>query len=311
MSSQFSSGGGLRGFAFFPPIIKFLLISNVGIFLFDALFISNYTFSGQPIGAFVMRWFALWPLETGSFMPWQLVTYQFMHGSFGHVFFNMFALWMFGVELENLWGSRRFLSYYLLTGIAGGVAQMAVSYFGAEGHPVIGASGAVMGVLLAFGMNFPNRPIFMFPIFFPIPAKYFVMIYAGISLLFGMMNTADGVAHFAHLGGVVGGYLLLTVGRGLLEWVATLGQESGSGYAAFDSELPTYRDARFRDVPEESVNTEPKTPTLAFTPTRFVVDGVVVSQEQIDIILDKISLSGYNNLSEDEKHVLNEVSKQI
>ena len=137
---------------------------------------------------------ALWPLGSGYFQVWQPVTYAFLHGSFNHLFFNMFAVWMFGTPLEQAWGSQRFLSYYFASVLGAAIAQIL---------------GGVFGLLLAYGVMWPNNRLFL--IFFPVPikAKWFVLLYGGAELLFGLTGTAPGIAHFAHLGGMV-------VGAGLL-----------------------------------------------------------------------------------------------
>ena len=145
----------------------------------------------------------LQPLGDG-FLPWQLVSYMFLHADFSHIFFNLFALWIFGQALENLWGTKRFLLYYFLTGIGAGIVQILVS----DGS-TIGASGSVFGILLGFGMMFPdNRIMLLFPPI-PIKAKYFVAMYGLFELFNGLTRTDSGVAHFAHLGGLVVGFILI------------------------------------------------------------------------------------------------------
>lgn len=139
-------------------------------------------------------------------MPWQFVSYMFLHASIGHIFFNLFALWMFGQSIENLWGTRRFVTYYFLTGIGAALLHMLVAGGGA---PVVGASGAVYGILIAFAMMFPNRYIFLLFLPVPIKAKYFVMIFGALELFNGVTSLTTGIAHFAHLGGMVVGYILI------------------------------------------------------------------------------------------------------
>jgi membrane associated rhomboid family serine protease len=152
---------------------------------------------------------ALWPLESGYFTPWQLLTYGFLHGNFNHLFFNMFAVWMFGTPLERVWGRQRFISYYLVCVVGAALAQLTVQLFEGGIYPTIGASGGVFGLLLAYGVMWPNNKIFL--IFFPVPisAKYFVLLYGGIELLLGFSRTMPGIAHFAHLGGMIFGAVLL------------------------------------------------------------------------------------------------------
>lgn len=137
---------------------------------------------------------------------WQLASYMFLHGSFFHLAFNMLALWMFGSELEYLWGPRRFLTYYFFTGIGAGLTNAVF-----EPHsmfPIVGASGAIYGLLLAFGMFFPNRPILIW-FLFPMPAKYFVILFGAIEFFASLSPGRDGVAHLAHLGGLLFGFLYL------------------------------------------------------------------------------------------------------
>lgn len=151
----------------------------------------------------------LWPLESGFFTPWQLVSYAFLHGNFNHLFFNMFAVWMFGTPLERSWGSQRYLSFYTVCVVGAAIAQLVVQLFEGGVYPTIGASGGVFGLLLAFGVMWPNNRIFLifFPV--PIPAKWFVLIYGGIELLLGFSRAMPGIAHFAHLGGMFFGAVLL------------------------------------------------------------------------------------------------------
>jgi membrane associated rhomboid family serine protease len=151
---------------------------------------------------------ALWPLEMG-FAPWQLISYGFLHGGLMHLFLNMFALYMFGPLIERAWGSRRFLIYYFVCLIGAGLVQLLVTYLMGAPRPTIGASGAMFGLLLAFGMMYPNERILL--IFPPIPmkAKWFVIGYGALTLFFGMTGTMAGVAHFAHLGGMLFGLVLI------------------------------------------------------------------------------------------------------
>jgi len=171
----------------------------------------------------LVQWFALWPYgllapaeaQSGAypFWPWQLVTYGFLHGSLLHVLLNMYALWLFGTRLESLWGGRRFIVYYLTCVLGAALTQLVVSEIallqGGAAYPVLGASGGVFGVLLAFGLRFPEtRLLLLFPPI-PIKAKWFVLGYGAIELFAGVTGTAEGVAHFAHLGGMLTGWLLL------------------------------------------------------------------------------------------------------
>jgi len=184
-------------FSVFPPAVKHLLIIN-GIFFVGL--------STPGVAQMLFEYGALWPIGSGLFQPWQLVTYMFLHGGFGHIFFNLFALWMFGQSIENYWGTKRFTVFYFLTGIGAAILHM---FIGGGGAPTIGASGAVYGILLAFGMMFPNREIMLLFPPIPIKAKYFVALFGVIELISGISRTDSGVAHFAHLGGMLVGFILI------------------------------------------------------------------------------------------------------
>lgn len=186
-------------FSIFPPAVKHLIIINALAFLA----LTNPLFQG-----YLMEYGALWPIGSGLFAPWQLVTYMFLHGGFGHIFFNLFALWIFGQGIENYWGTKRFATYYFLTGIGAALLHM---WIAGSGAPTIGASGAVYGILLAFGMMFPDRYIMLLIPPIPIKAKYFVAIFGAIELFSGLMRPNSGVAHFAHLGGMVVGFALIKI----------------------------------------------------------------------------------------------------
>ena len=216
-----------------PEIIKNLLIINGLLFL--------ATISLESYGIDLRQLLGLHQFQSENFMPHQLITHFFMHGNFTHLFFNMFALWMFGKILENVWGAKRFLIYYMITALGAAALHLAVSQYqiyelsnevpnlielAKKGRynpsnenslrltqlvttPTVGASGAVFGILLAFGMLFPNTLLYIY-FAIPIKAKYFVMIYGALELYLGLSNNpADNVAHFAHLGGMIFGFLLL------------------------------------------------------------------------------------------------------
>ena len=186
-----------------PPITQALLLINVAAYCIDQYFLQGL----------LTQWFALWPLGHG-FLPWQVGTYAFLHGSLAHLFFNMLGLWMFGAELERVWGAKRFMHFYAASALTAAAAQLLVCALLGSLAPTVGASGALFGLLLAFGMMFPNRMIM--PLIPPIPmkAKYFVALFGGLELIFGVTGTASGVAHFAHLGGMLGGYLMIRYWRG-------------------------------------------------------------------------------------------------
>jgi membrane associated rhomboid family serine protease len=159
------------------------------------------------------QWLALFPLASGYFMPWQVVSYAFLHGSFEHLFFNMLGLWMFGAELERLWGQRRYWHFLLAGVLAAAAAQMLLTMATGSLVPTVGASGGLFALLLAFGMLFPNRIIV--PLIPPIPmkARTFVIVFGALELVLGLYG-GGGVAHFAHLGGMVGGFLMIRYWRG-------------------------------------------------------------------------------------------------
>lgn len=185
-----------------PNVIFILLIANGLIFALQQLPQFDQT---------LFLNFALWPLGSSfpSFMPWQLITYGFLHGDIMHIAFNMFMLWMFGRELELILGPRRFLTYYLTCVVGAGIIQLLVAAWQGGIYPTVGASGGVFGLLLLFGMTFPNRMILlMFP---PIPmkAKYMVILFGLLELYLGVSGRSPGVANFAHLGGMLFGFLLI------------------------------------------------------------------------------------------------------
>ncbi len=211
-----------------PTVTKNLLIINVLCF-FGTIVARRY---GIDVEALLGLHFFL----ADTFNPAQLITYMFMHANFQHIFFNMFAVWMFGRVLEQVWGPKRFLFYYILCGIGAGLIQEAVQYIeyvtewshytmvdygGGITAPMqaflnhlntVGASGAVYAILLAFGMMFPNSQMYIFPIPFPVKAKYFVIGYAVLEVILGITG-GDGVAHFAHLGGMLFGLVLIIYWR--------------------------------------------------------------------------------------------------
>jgi membrane associated rhomboid family serine protease len=195
-----------------PPVTQALIIANVVVFLLRWVI---------PPGVFDL--FALWPLGSGGFeagpgfQVWQVVTYSFLHGSVAHLFFNMLALFMFGSEIERVYGQRRYATFYFVCVICAALAQLVVSALrDVPPYPTVGASGGVFGLLLAFGMMFPRRMIMLIFPPIPMPAWLFVTLYGVLELFLGVTGTQPGVAHFAHLGGMLGGYLLILYWRGRL-----------------------------------------------------------------------------------------------
>ena len=187
-----------------PPVTRSILIINVVVWLACLLF-GNLVF-----------YLALFNYDSGLFNVYQLVTYMFTHVNFNHIFFNMFALFMFGGVLENYWGQKRYLIYYMITGIGAGLVQLLFLHLEGITDPVptIGASGAIFGLLLAFGMLFPDTPLFLLFVPIPIKAKYFVIGYGLIEFFFGISNrSGSNVAHFAHLGGMLFGIILILYWR--------------------------------------------------------------------------------------------------
>ena len=230
-----------RGFSFLPPVVKNLLIINVIMFLATVVL-------ERVHGIDLNDWLGLYFFQSKGFHAYQFISYMFMHGSFSHLLFNMFALWMFGHTIENIWGAKRFLIFYFATGIGAGLVQELVcgirifsmmnelspemvnivrndglellreyknytnsamaDYNRLLNSVTVGASGAVYGILLAFGMMFPNALIYIY-FLFPIKAKWFVVIYGAIELVSGVASTGDGIAHFARLGGMIFGFVLI------------------------------------------------------------------------------------------------------
>ena len=185
-----------------PPATRTLILLNVAVYLLEQV-------AADP----VLRWFALWPLASPLFEPWQVVTYAFLHANLTHIFFNMFALYMFGGVLEQYWGGRRLVLYYFICALSAGLTQLLVEQLtGGASEPTLGASGGVFGILLAFAWYFPRAKVGVYLII-PMPAWLFVTIYGLAELFFGVTGSQQGVAHFAHLGGMLGGALCILYWR--------------------------------------------------------------------------------------------------
>lgn len=260
-----------------------------------------------------------------DFHLYQLVTYLFLHGGFTHIFLNMFALWMFGAVIERVWGPKKFLFYYISCGIGAGLVQEIVQYVNyiAEGlaayqyvdlggtrmltadylnlWTTIGASGAVYAILLAFGMIFPNERLFIIPIPFPIKAKWLVVGYIAIELFSALSGPGDGVAHTAHLGGMLFGFIMIRYWQkhpGTGNFGRNRGQEFFDHMRQrFDERQRQQNRRRWVDEPEQSQEPPKK-------PKRH-------NQEEIDAILDKIRKSGYDSLTKEEKKKLFDQSQKI
>lgn len=304
-----------------PTVTKNLLIINVLAYLATLIL--------SPMGISLEQYGGLHFFIASDFNILQFVSYQFLHGSFTHLFFNMFALWMFGCVIENVWGPRKFIFYYIACGIFAGICQEIVQtiqcYFTViNQYPMstigevyeiaqnsssilnswltIGASGSVYAILLAFGMTFPNERIFIFPLPVPIKAKWFVLIYAAIELFSAISSRGDGVAHMAHLGGMLSGFLLI------LYWRKHPGSHFNlnSSRQFFDK---WGKNSRQQTSAGYSENIEKNSNTTSTADMEYNARQKA-RQEEIDQILDKIRKSGYDSLTKEEKQRLFEASHQ-
>ncbi len=186
-----------------PTMTQALVALNVLIFALQQL-------AGEPL----ILWFALWPLGSGLFMPWQLASYAFLHGGLAHLAFNMYGLWLFGGELERVWGPRRLATFFAVSVLVAALAQLLVTAMMGSNVPTVGASGGLFGLLIGFAMVFPRRTVTPLLPPIPMPAPMFVAVYGAIELSLGVTGSASGVAHFAHLGGLLGGWLVMRYWRG-------------------------------------------------------------------------------------------------
>lgn len=305
-----------------PTITKNLLIVNVVVFLATYLF--------RTMGVDLNNVLGLHFFLAPDFHIYQLFTYMFAHGGFSHIFFNMFALWMFGCIVERTWGPKKFLTYYIVCGVGAGLfqelAQFAQFYFiaseqlphftlaqtmevanayaaGLNPWTTVGASGAVYGILLAFGMLYPEERIFIFPLPVPIKAKWFVMGYAAIELFMAYSSTGDGVAHLAHLGGMVFGFFLIRYWRRHPD----IRYSRRSGQQFFDSMRASWERRTGRKdrggVFTNSANTRHES-DWDYNARRKA------EQERMDEILDKIRRNGYESLTREEKQQLFDASNR-
>ncbi|OQX88992.1 hypothetical protein B6D60_00345 [candidate division KSB1 bacterium 4484_87] len=241
------------------PGVKYLIIANAGAFVLQLLFGEKFVF-----------FFGLHPaLLWHRFFVWQLVTYLFLHGGFLHIFFNMLMLWLFGVDVEQRWGTKEFLRYYLVCGVGAGLFHLIF-----HSSAVIGASGAIYGVLIAFVLLYPDRKLFFFPFPIFLKAKYWALIFVGISLLFGISGGGN-IAHFAHLGGMAIGFIYFKIRFGW-RWNYYFYQKKAE------------REAK------KQVKKEIHRQKLRL---------------QVDAILDKITEQGYESLNDREIRILKEASK--
>ncbi len=284
-----------------PPVTKNLLIVNI------LMYVATYVL--QLRGVDLKEILGLHFFMASDFRLHQFVTYLFMHGSFEHLFFNMFALWMFGRIIEQVMGQKRFLTYYMVCGIGAGLVQELAQYIHFVGFlpdlpplpsdqlaealnawNTVGASGAVYGILLAFGMTFPDERMFIIPIPVPIKAKYFVVGYAVIELLSAMLRSNDQVAHMAHLGGMLFGLILL------LHWRHPGGLQKR--WNRFMSRFSTSKEQKFH----YQKNTK-------FSDEMDYNRRYNERQAEIDRILEKVKKHGYASLSEEEKRKLFDASR--
>lgn len=299
-----------------PTITKNLLIINV------LMFVASFILA--RVGIDLDQALGLHFFMASNFRLWQLVSYMFMHANLEHIFFNMFALWMFGCVVENVWGPKKFLAYYLTCGIGAGLIQELTQFgsfyllatsqipgvsFGELGEvaansqalltqwTTVGASGAIYAILLAFGMTFPEERIFIFPLPVPIKAKWFVCGYALIELFSALATTNDSVAHFAHLGGMLFGYLLIRYWRKHPN--SRYGADNGMQF--FDNLRNNWERRRSR----KSQNTYQSQNTQHYSNPDWEYNArKKAEQEEVDRILDKIRKSGYDSLTAAEKRKL-------
>ena len=301
-----------------PTMTKNLLVVNV------LAFIATFVFERSGID--LTKLLGLHFFLGSEFHIYQFVTYMFLHGGFTHILFNMFALWMFGSVIERVWGSKKFLFYYICCGIGAGFTQELVQYItysmedlatyqyvNAGGVQMttdayinlwttIGASGAVYGILLAFGMIFPNERLFIIPFPFPIKAKWLIVGYIAIELFSATSGPGDGVAHMAHLGGMLFGFLLIRYWQKHPDSSSSFGRSRGQEF--FDNLKRKY-DAR---QGQQHMKAEHTSDVHRETDEEYNVRQRK-NQEEIDAILDKIRKSGYDSLTKEEKKKLFDQSR--
>lgn len=306
-----------------PNITRNLLIINVLAYALMWVLQAVTANSITPVD--LNDWFGLHFFLASDFHLYQLVTYMFMHGGWMHLFFNMFALWMFGCVIENVLGSKRFLFYYILCGIGAGLVQEAAQFvnYAVEGlaaydtvsmqgvrvpmdaylnrWTTVGASGSIYAILLAFGMIFPENKIFIFPLPVPIKAKWFVLIYAAIELYSAVSTTNDGVAHIAHLGGMVFGFFLLRYWK---KHPAVYYRSSRSK-GIFGKMKQKWENRNEGGRSEGYSSTTSNSADMNWDRA----SQNTTRQQEIDIILDKIRKSGYDSLTKEEKQKLFDQSR--
>ena len=302
-----------------PTMTKNLLVVNV------LAFIATFVF--ERSGVDLTRLLGLHFFLASEFHIYQFITYMFLHGGFTHILFNMYALWMFGSVIERVWGSKKFLFYYICCGVGAGFTQELVQYITYSMEDIaayqyvnaggvqmttdayinlwttIGASGAVYGILLAFGMIFPNERLFIIPFPFPIKAKWLIVGYIAIELFSAMSGPGDGVAHMAHLGGMLFGFLLIRYWQKHPDSSAGFGRSRGQEF--FDNLKRKY-DAR---QTQQHMNAEHTSDPRRETDEEYNARQRK-NQEEVDAILDKIRKSGYDSLTKEEKKKLFDQSRR-
>ncbi len=277
-----------------PTITKNLLIINVLALLANN--VSSAFLVSNGVAVDLNHYLGLYFFASPFFQVYQLVTYMFMHGGWLHLIFNMFALWMFGGIIERVWGPKKFLFYYLACGVGAGLTQELVQLIGWASvySPTVGASGAVFGILLAFGMLFPDERLFIIPIPFPIKAKWLVIGYGALEVV-QVFGASDGVAHFAHLGGMIFGFFLIRY------WTKHPG---GSGYSARQDPFDKLRDA-YGNWRKQQAGKQSRHASGSDCQQDWDYNAQKQRrQEEIDRILDKIRKSGYDSLTREEKQKL-------
>ena len=312
-----------------PIVTKNLLIVNVVAFLI------TYILGKDASGSYMLNeLLGLHFFMASDFQIYQLITYMFMHGGFEHIIFNMFALWMFGCVVERVWGAKKFLFYYIVCGVGAGLFQELAQFvqfylIASEQLPsfgigdiwmvahnsssvlnawtTVGASGAIYGILLAFGMIFPEERIFIFPLPVPIKAKFFVIGYAAIELFSAMMTSGDGVAHVAHLGGMVFGFFMIRYWRKQAN-----GYGGSSARDAFEKLRDTLGGKRHRQNFTYTRNNsyQSRDSYQSHQQDWDYNARKKATQAEIDRILDKIRKSGYDSLTKEEKQTLFDQSKK-
>lgn len=325
MNNNYRRPSLFGGFSLFPPVIKLLLLSNIAIYVIFNLLLANFSIGSTSFELIITKYFALNPLTPIlfkgqgqiiqlSFYPWQLVTYMFLHGGFFHLLLNMFALWMFGVELENTWGQKRFLTYYFLCGIGAGLCNLLIAPLFSSVGPTVGASGAIYGILVAFGYLFPNRDIYIYGIL-PVKAKYLVLIYMLIELFAVAGGQDSGIAHIAHLGGGVIGliYLLIFYRGSSLKFFNNSGfKNKFTSYAS--SNKKSYSSPVFSNgsnVKKEDI-ADAKYQDMNVTDYKKQMQlQDKLAEERLNALLDKVSEGGYQSLTEEERAELSQLSKKI